>query len=154
MGKTAADLMQTSMITVTPDDPLHIVQRLLYEEGIHGAPVVDEQGKLRGIITSTDILRGASEAHDGELVCFAQELDPELVPGWGMRPEDFKERLHGTSVADLMTEELIQVSPTTPVGEIAKTLLAHRVHRVLVVERGRLCGIVSAFDLIALLAEG
>ena len=152
MGKTAADLMQTSIVTVTPDDPLHIVQRLLHEEGIHGAPVVDEQGKLRGIITSTDILRGASEAHDGEPVYFAQE--PEPVPGWGMGPEDFKERLQGTSVADLMTEELIQVSPSTPVGQIAKTLLAHRVHRALVVERGKLCGIVSAFDLIALLAEG
>ena len=150
MGKTAADLMQTSIVTVTPDDPLHIVQRLLYEEGIHGAPVVDELGTLRGIITSTDILRAASEAHDSEPVYFTQE--PE--PGWGMGPEDFKERLQGTLVADFMTEEPIQVFPPTPVGQIAKTLLAHRVHRVLVVERGKLCGIVSAFDLVALLAEG
>jgi CBS domain-containing protein len=153
MTKTAADVMQTAMVTVSPNDPLHTVQRLFFEEGIHGAPVVDEEGKLQGIITSTDILRAAAEAHEVPSPEPARTFDdPDFVHGaWGMAPEDFKERLQDTIVADFMTEHLVQVAPDTSVGQIARTLRENEVHRVLVVDRNRLCGIVSAFDLVALL---
>ena len=62
MPKTAKDIMQSQVVTVSPDAPLHSTQRLFYEEGIQGAPVVDEQGRVVGMITSTDILRAATEA--------------------------------------------------------------------------------------------
>ena len=64
MQKTAKDIMQSQVVTVSPDAPLHSTQRLFYEEGIHGAPVVDEQGRVVGMITSTDILRAATEAEE------------------------------------------------------------------------------------------
>ena len=47
--KTAKDVMQTQVLTLSPDDPLHVAQRLFYEEGIHGAPVVDDSGRLLGM---------------------------------------------------------------------------------------------------------
>jgi CBS domain-containing protein len=153
MTRTARDVMQTQVLTVSPHDPLHTVQRLFYEEGIHGAPVVDDLGQLQGIITSTDILRAAIEAHDVEPAApayFSGDLD--LAHGvWGMAPEDFRERLQDVTVADFMTEQLVQVAPDTPIPVVARTLREHQVHRVLVVERDRLCGIVSAFDLVGLL---
>ena len=49
MQKTAKDIMQSQVVTVSPDAPLHSTQRLFYEEGIHGAPVVDEQGRVASI---------------------------------------------------------------------------------------------------------
>jgi CBS domain-containing protein len=153
MARTARDVMQTQVLTVSPHDPLHTVQRLFYEEGIHGAPVVDDLGQLQGIITSTDILRAAIEAHDVEPAApayFSGDLD--LAHGvWGMAPEDFRERLQDVTVADFMTEHVVQVSPDTPIPVVARALREHQVHRVLVVERDRLCGIVSALDLVALL---
>lgn len=156
MSKTAADVMQTSIVSVAPSDPIHTVQRLFYEEGIHGAPVVDDEGQLQGIITSTDILRAAAEAHDVEPIEPAAFLDDlDLSHGvWGMAPDDFKERLQDSVVADFMTEEVVRVAPSASVASIARLLREHQVHRVLVVDDGRLCGIVSAFDLVALLEEG
>ena len=54
MALTAADVMQTHLITVSPSDPLDAVRRLFYEEEIHGAPVVDEDGRVQGMITSME----------------------------------------------------------------------------------------------------
>lgn len=156
MNQTAKDVMQTQVLTVSPHDPLHTVQRLFYEEGIHGAPVVDEAGALQGIITSTDILRAAAEARDVEPsqpTYFSDDLDFSHG-AWGMAPEDFKERLEDSVVADFMTEQVIRVEPQTPVREVARVLRENEVHRVLVVERDQLRGIVSAFDLIGLLVQG
>ena len=151
MKRTAGDVMQTRVITVAPHDPLHSVQRLFYEEGIHGAPVLDEMGRVQGIITSTDILRAASDAWDVPV----GSVDETEVPGvvWGMSPEDFRERLEEAVVADHMTEQVVQVTPETPVGQVARTLRENQVHRALVVSNAKLVGVVSAFDLIALLEE-
>ena len=153
--QTARDVMQSQVLTVSPDDPLHVVQRLFYEESIHGAPVVGEDGQVIGIITSTDILRAANEAHEvagSEPVAFVDDLD--LGDGaWGMTPEVFRQRLQHTTVADHMTDSVVVVDPETPVGGVARRLLEHQVHRVLVIEDGKLCGIVSTFDLIGLLDQ-
>lgn len=154
--KTARDVMQTQVVSVSPDDPLHVVQRLFYEESIHGAPVVDDEGRVLGMITSTDMLRAAADDHDvapSELVAFREDLD--LSHGaWGMAPDDFKERLRDAQVGDHMTEGIVQVTGSTPVGNVARTMRENQVHRVLVIDDGKLCGIVSAFDLIGLLEPG
>jgi CBS domain-containing protein len=153
--KTARDVMQTQVLSVSPNDPLHTVQRLFYEEAIHGAPVIDETGRVIGMVTSTDVLRAAAEAHDiapTEPSAFSDDLDVG-GGGWGMAPEDFKARLQDTVVHDYMTEGAVEVEPDTPVSEVARQLRDHQIHRVLVVEDGKLSGIVSTFDLIGLLVE-
>ena len=153
--KTARDVMQSQVLSVSPDDPLHTVQRLFFEESIHGAPVIDDGGRVLGIITSTDVLRAAAEAHDvapSEPSAFSDDLDLGHG-GWGMAPEDFKARLQDTTVSDYMTEGIVEVAPDTPVSQIASQLREHQVHRVLVVEDRKLCGIVSTFDLIGLLEK-
>ena len=152
---TARDVMQSQVLSVSPDDPLHLVQRLFYEEAIHGAPVIDEDGRVLGIVTSTDVLRAAAEAHDiapAEPSAFSDDLDIGNG-GWGMAPADFKARLQDTNVSDYMTEGVVQVEPATPVSQIARKLRENHVHRVLVVDDGKLCGIVSTFDLMGLLEQ-
>lgn len=54
---TALDVMTTKVITVTPDEPMPRAAELMIENGISGLPVVDEKGRLRGIVTKTDIVR-------------------------------------------------------------------------------------------------
>ena len=153
MNKTAKDIMQTQVVTLSPNDRLHIVQRLFYEEGIHGAPVVDEQGRVMGIITSTDILRAAAEADQVDATepsYFRDDQDLSLF-SWRNMPEDFKERLQDVVVSDFMTEGVVQVAPETPVRDVARTLRENKIHRLLVVDGGALCGIVSTYDLVSLL---
>ncbi len=153
MTKTARDVMQTYVVKVSPDDPLSTVERLFFEEGIHGAPVVDDDGQVKGVISATDLLRAVSEEHDispSEPAYFREDLDFSHF-SWGRVPEDFKERLNELTVADYMTNGAVTVRPDTEVTQIARTLRENQIHRVLVVEDGLLRGIVSSFDLVALL---
>ena len=153
MKKTAKDIMQTQVVTVSPDAPLHSTQRLFYEEGIHGAPVVDEQGRVVGMITSTDILRAAAEAAESAPSgsnYFRDDVDSSDGL-FQLDPDDFQERLQDVTVADFMTEGVVHVSPNTPISELARTIRENKIHRLLVVENGTLRGIVSTFDLVTLL---
>ena len=155
MQKTAKDIMQSQVVTVSPDAPLHSTQRLFYEEGIHGAPVVDDQGRVVGMITSTDILRAATETEEATPTgpdYFGDDLHypSGLLP---LATEDFQERLQDITVADFMTEGVVHVAPSTPISELARTIRENKIHRLLVVENGALRGIVSTFDLVTLLEK-
>ena len=85
MALTAADVMQTQVITVSPVDPLHMVQRLFFEEEIHGAPVVDEEGRVRGMITIMDLIRAATEANESNGVDFIDVFEDIGVGGGWLR---------------------------------------------------------------------
>lgn len=147
MTLTAADVMQTHLITVSPSDPLHSVKRLFFEEEIHGAPVVDDEGRVQGMITSMDLIRAGSEDGGFDFNSAAEELNLS----WGGASDDFHGRLGEAVVADVMTDSVITVSPETPVPQIARTLRENRIHRVLVVKEDALIGIISSFDLIRVL---
>jgi CBS domain-containing protein len=150
---TARDLMQESIILVAPEDPLIGVQRLFADEMIHGAPVVDEQNRVLGVISTSDLLQAVTDERDATYP----------VPGYfedgvasfvGFGDEDFREALGGRRVAGVMTMDIVSVSPRATVSEVARTLRHNRVHRVLVIEDDALVGIITAFDLIELLEKG
>jgi CBS domain-containing protein len=147
--------MQTYLISVNPETPLLEVHRLFVDEEINGAPVVDETGRLLGVISSVDLLRAVEEEHDAAsaessyLRDFLEFSGPDSQEG----SSDFKDRLGERTVADAMTRGGITVSPETLVPEVAATLRKHRIHRVFVVDGGQLCGVISTFDLVALLEK-
>ncbi len=153
MGLTARDIMQSSVVTVSPDDRLSNVQRLFFEEEIHGAPVVDDAGHVVGLISTIDLLRTAAEQAEsdiGDLDIGDLELP---LAGFG-DSDELRERLHGTPVSEAMTESVVAVAPDATIPEIARTVRTHGIHRVLVVENDFLCGLVSTFDLVGLLEKG
>jgi CBS domain-containing protein len=153
MLETARDVMQTHVVALSPDDPMYVAQRLFYEEGIHGAPVVDEGGTVIGMLTSTDILRALTEAKEVAPVepgIYRDDLDA-IGGGWGIAPDDFKERVRDAVVSEYMTEDLVHVAPDMPIPALARTMRENQIHRVLVLEDGNVRGIVSTFDLVQLL---
>lgn len=156
MALTARSIMQTHVVSVSPQDPLSSVHRLFFEENINGAPVVDEQEFVVGVITSKDLLRAAADEHDsarGDPGYF-RELLEFSGPDWETAPEGYLARLRERTVEEYMTEDAISVSPDAGIPEVARTLRSHGVHRVLVVDAGRLVGIISTFDLVGLLEKG
>jgi CBS domain-containing protein len=149
------DVMQTHLITVDPELPLVDAHRLFVEEEIHGAPVVDERGRLLGVLSSSDLLRAVEEEHQSGSAQ-PRYLRGELEfsgPDWAYVPRDFQDRLSQLVVADAMTRGGVTVAPDAPVAEAARLMREHRIHRVPVVEHGVLVGIVTSFDLVALLEE-
>lgn len=155
MSDRARDIMQADIVTVSPELPLLDVHRLFVSDEIHGAPVVDELGVVRGIITSADLLRAVAEEHGSGCVAvdYLRDLVEYSGPDWASMPDDFQDRLSDLSVADAMTREVVEVSPEATVGEVARVLCEQRIHRVLVVDQAELCGIISSLDLVAVLRD-
>jgi CBS domain-containing protein len=156
--KTAKDIMQTQIVSVGLDDPLLSVYRLFADEEISGAPVVDESGKVVGVVSIRDLIRATSDEQENSLVD-ADYFHDGLVnskESWLMAGEDFEETLSHRVVSDVMTADVISVTPDAPIREIVHRILTDRIHRVLVVDRrgdeDALVGLISLFDLVALLA--
>ena len=155
MGAVAADVMETQVLTVSPESPLLDVQRLFFEEEIHGAPVVGSDGTVVGVIASGDLLRAVAEEHDaGQAQTeYLRDMVEFSAPDWVNRTGDFQDRLGQLHADEYMTADPVCVAPDTPVSEIAAIMGRDRIHRVLVVEEGCLIGLVTSYDLVRLLEK-
>ncbi len=121
----AADVMEKSIICVSPELGLKDFEELLTREEISGAPVTGSGGRAVGIATKSDIVSAISQVSEGQ--------EP-----W----------LQTLTVEDVMTRDIISVEPNTSVRDIAQLMIDGHLHRVLVVEESEILGIVSSFDLL------
>jgi CBS domain-containing protein len=140
---TAREIMSAPVITVAPDAPVRDVVALKVRYGISGLPVVDEQGRLLGIVTEADILRKEDRP----------QPSPPIVPGhgrslWLERRVDQYQQLTGTTAGELMTEHVLTAREDTHVHALVHLMLAHGINRVPIVRDGRVVGIVSRADVL------
>ena len=155
MGMKAADIMTHPVISVSPETSLVQVHRLFSDEQIHGAPVVDHQEKLVGVVTSSDLLRAVAAEHDS-VAAEAHYLRQEIefsAPDWGSGLEDFQDRLAQQQVEDVMTRSVASVRSETPVGEVARQMRENRIHQIYVEADGLLRGVISTFDFLSLIEK-
>lgn len=152
----ARDIMQPDVVTVTPDMSLAELGDLLISKRISGVPVV-EGGALVGVVSRSDFVRCLSlERSLAGLVADGVD-DEDFAPGGTPLPPSspqLAKQFEGRSVRDIMVSEPVAVRPDTPVGDVARLLLARHLHRVLVTDGGRVCGIISALDVVRLIADG
>ena len=155
MTLLARDVMQTGVVTIDPEASLLDAYRLFVEEEISGAPVVDEDGRVLGVVSAHDLLRATEEERDTAVVqtSYFRDLAEFSGPDWGSVAQDFQDRLAERTVREVMTTGAIVVAPDASIPEVASTLRQHHVHRVLVAEDERLVGLISSFDLVALLEK-
>ena len=153
MTVRARDIMECKMLTVSPDLPLIDAHRLFAEGEIHGAPVVSDDGALLGVVSSADLLRAVADEHGAGRIDshYLRDFVEFSGPDWASFPADFQDRLREVRVSDVMTSEVVWVSPDMVVADVARTLCEQRVHRVLVMDGERLAGLISTFDLVGLL---
>jgi CBS domain-containing protein len=132
--RTVADLMQREPISIGPDASVGDLIRSFRDHGVGGMPVVDERGRLLGIVSSTDLLWLAVEERTGSGF---------LAPG----------TLRDCTVREIMTPDVFGVAPDTSMAELRRFFARTGVHRALVLEEGRLVGIVSLSDVLDSLLE-
>jgi CBS domain-containing protein len=137
----ARDFMQTDILTVSMETSILDVHRMFIEEEIHGAPVVDDDGAVRGVVSTLDLLRAVSDDAEPARSAYFH------VERWSV-PEQLPERTGELVAADIMTRELVSVLPDMPIAEVAHTMREQHVHRVLVIEKGELLGVLTTFDLL------
>lgn len=141
----ARDVMQRDVMTVRPNATVNEVARILATAAYSGLPVTDEDGRLVGMVTEADLLARA------------QRLNmPAFFPFIGgivylESPQKLEEQLRkatGTSVADVMTTDVVTVREDTPVQDIVTMMVQRKINRVPVVDDAGLVGIVTRDDII------
>jgi CBS domain-containing protein len=142
----ARDIMTCEVATIGPDTPVTEIARLLLERRISGVPVVDAHGKLLGIVSEGDLIRRAETGTEIRRSWWLQLLADNAV----LAGEYAK--AHGRTAEEIMTRDVVTVTETTPVAEIAALLERHHVKRVPVVHRGKIVGIISRANLLHALA--
>ncbi len=153
--------MTRDVVTFSPEMTLEAAAERLVQRGISGAPVVDEHGRLLGILSESDILRRlkaiaeetlgkrylANRVHSLDLLAFLGEREYGAV-------EQVYRQLRASKVGDVMTKRAVSVKPTDSIESVAATMIEHDVNRLPVVDAGRVVGIVTRADLARVLATG
>jgi len=143
----ARDIMNTTVVSVPVTMDLRDLGKLLLEQGITGAPVVDGEGRLAGVISQTDLIyynltRGDELVLDSNFYHNAR-VEGRHVPS-GFQFEDF----NTGCVADVMTPVVHAVQENATVEAVARMMTRKHIHRV-IVQRGRkVSGVISALDVL------
>jgi len=136
------DIMVRDVVAVGPETAVREVATLMLERRISGVPVVDAEGRVLGIVSEGDLIRRpeieTDHARTGWLGIFVSAED---------RARDFV-KSHGRKAGEIMTRPAIGVSPGTPLTEVVRLMERSRVKRLVVVEDGKLAGLVTRADLV------
>lgn len=127
MTRTVADIMATRLVTFTPDTNIHEAIRVLLENRLSGAPVVDADGALVGVLSKKD--------------CLKIVLSSRYHDDWGGPVRDFMSTKAETMEADL------------DVVSAAQHFLGSHYRRFPVLRDGKLVGQVSRYDVLKVLTE-
>ncbi len=145
-NKTAKDIMTSDVIVANQNDSIASVAKLLIKEKIGGLPVVNEENKVVGIISETDILKKEKYIEAPRVVNFLQGLifldDVKNIE------EDMK-KIAAYKVEDLMSKDIIKVHEDDKFDDIANIMIKKSINRVPVVDSNNtLKGIICRYDII------
>ena len=153
MAALVREVMNPDPVTVTVDTTVEEVARLLGENELPGAPVVDADGHLVGIVTESDLVMTDEDGEDLHIPHYIQ-LFGGLVFLEPLRK--FEERLRkaaAATVADMMTPDPVTVEADDPVRKAGRLIAETGHNRLPVVEDGRLVGVVTRADVLRALAS-
>jgi predicted transcriptional regulator len=120
----ASDVMIKEVLTIKESTPLKEVARLFSERKITGAPVVDENGDLVGVISETDIIRKTNS-----------------IGAWSP-----------STAGQIMTKPAVTVSPNDTLQRICELMYNRSIHRVVVAEDKKIVGIITTMDILRAIA--
>ncbi|MBG0776448.1 MAG: CBS domain-containing protein [Desulfovibrionaceae bacterium] len=148
---TAKDIMTTEVVTVTEATDISEVARLLLEKRFNGAPVVDADGALVGVICQSDLITQQKRVKMPSLFTV---LDGFIPLGSTAALEKEIEKIAATTVGQAMTRDPVFVAPNVPVEVIASLMVDRKLHTLPVVDEGRLVGVIGKEDVLRVLVGG
>ncbi len=142
---TARDIMTKDVISVTPQTTVEELARILIEHHFSGAPVVDEEGKLLGIVTEHDLITKEKRLHIPTVV---RILDAFIYLESQKKFEAELHRMVATRVGDICNKDVVTVTEDTTVTEMATLMAEKGIHILPVMREGKMVGIVGKEDLL------
>jgi CBS-domain-containing membrane protein len=150
MKLTAREIMTSPAICALDTMTVAELVELLRRHQISGVPVVDAQGKLSGVVSITDLIAldadlpeesgvGESDFHT------SPAMDGLAATGGLLEPDAAVAEF---PIASFMSRRVITAAEDTPLGELAGQLVAHRIHRLIIVRQDQVTGIVTVRDIL------
>jgi CBS domain-containing protein len=142
--------MTTEVVSFRPEDGVEQAMATLVERGIGGGPVVDEEGRLVGVISDDDLIVQGARLHVPTVFTLLSE-----VAMWPPSVRHFERELRkamAATVGEVMSRHVVTCSPDDTVEDVATTLHDRGLRRLPVVEDGRVVGIVARGDVLRALA--
>ncbi|HSD41287.1 MAG TPA: CBS domain-containing protein [Burkholderiales bacterium] len=136
----AKDVMTTTVVSVGPDTGVPEIARLLLERHISAVPVVDDAGRVIGMVSEGDLMRRPESETEGVASWWLALLAAESATRYL--------KTHGLRAREVMTREVVSVTEDAPLEEIATLLERKHIKRVPVLRDGKLVGIVSRANLL------
>lgn len=142
----AKDVMTADPVCVETSARMRDLASMFENHQISGAPVVDKEGKVIGVVSKTDLIRRCAEGTDDIPPAFLFEVLSEQGQG-DETSEVIPEPL--ICVEDFMTEDPLMVSPDLSAAAVARMMFEKRIHRVIVVDEAQFpIGIITSLDLL------
>lgn len=153
--KLVKDYMKRKVVKFSPNDSIFKVAKLLSKKHISGGPIV-KKGKLVGVISESDIIKFMQLKFPGSSSIEEPHMLTLVIANLIKDQIKFKkelERISKVKVKDIMTKDPITISPNDTLIEAASRMAKYDVQRLIVVEKGKVVGIITRADLLKALLE-
>jgi CBS-domain-containing membrane protein len=148
----AEDIMNKNVVTVTKDTSVDALGRLFIDKNISGAPVLDEENNIFGIVTENDLINQNKRIHIPTMIRLFDALIP--LGGSGSVEEEIR-KMSASKVSEICSKEVVTVSPDTSLQDIATIMSEKNIHLLPVVSSGTIVGIIGKIDIIkGIMGEG
>jgi predicted transcriptional regulator len=149
---TVQDIMTSTVLSVRDDWSPETLSQFFFDNQISGAPVIDEGDNLVGVVSLNDLARNdtapATDTRDQavhdyyDLGKITPEISREDLELLAIESESI------TTVKDIMTSLVFEVTQDTSIQEAAEMMLKGHIHRLLVTNDKKLVGIVTTMDML------
>ena len=139
------DIMTTELITLSPEMEISVAAKLLLDNRINGAPVLDADQRLVGILCQSDLIVQQKKLPLPTLFTF---LDGFIQLTSTRQIERQVRKIAALKVSEAMTPNPVSVNPDTGIEAVAALMVDNSFHTLPVVEEGRLVGIVGKADVL------
>ena len=141
----AKNVMETNIISVTPDTGISKAVKILLDNHINGLPVVNKQNELVGILCQSDLIFQQKEMSVPPIFTI---LDSIIPLSSSKKFEEEMRKISAASVEQAMVVKPVTVTPDTPISEIASLMVEKHFHTIPVVDGAKLVGIIGKEDIL------
>ena len=143
--KTASDIMTQDVVTVNKNQPISDLSKIFIENHFNGVPVLDNTGKVVGVVTQGDLIEKNKNLHIPTVITL---FDAVLFLESEKKFEDDLKKLTGSKIEDIYHKNLITVSPDTDLNEIITLMAEKNIHTLPVLDGDKLIGIIGKRNII------
>ena len=146
----ASDIMTKDVICVNPEMKINELDKVFIKQKINGAPVVDENSSLVGVVSKSDIVNYDFKKgmHAGSISDYYRSTGIESQQMTEDSIEIDTSSIADTEVKDIMISNVITGNPDDSIHDLAKIMCEKKIHRFVIVEENKVVGIVSTLDLL------